>query len=129
MYIDFDISRADCIYCASPPKVTFRMMPLTQSWHSLNTVMCLSIGTRKKIINFPFVPNGKFIILRCPKIWANYSLIIMCLNNGTPSNHHFPFGTNGNVVVFRAPILRHIRVCHHKRKPQSLQVTEPQLTQ
>ena len=25
------------------------------------TVMCLSIGT-PKIINFPFVPNGKFII-------------------------------------------------------------------
>ena len=25
---------------------------------SINTVMCLSIGT-PKIINFPFVPNGK----------------------------------------------------------------------
>ena len=32
-----------------------------------NTVMCLSIGT-PKIINFPFVPNGKFIIFGCPKI-------------------------------------------------------------
>ena len=31
------------------------------------TVMCLSIGT-PKIIHFPFVPNGKFIIFRCPKI-------------------------------------------------------------
>ena len=31
------------------------------------TLMCLSIGT-PKIINFPFVPNGKFIIFRCPKI-------------------------------------------------------------
>ena len=31
------------------------------------TVMCLSIGT-PKIINFPFVPNGKLIIFRCPKI-------------------------------------------------------------
>ena len=30
------------------------------------TLMCLSIGT-PKIINFPFVPNGKFIIFRCPK--------------------------------------------------------------
>ena len=31
------------------------------------TLMCLSIGTTKNI-NFPFVPNGKFIIFRCPKI-------------------------------------------------------------
>ena len=60
----------------------------------LYTVMCLSIGTPDKKINFPFVPNGKFIIFRCPKIWANYNLIIMCLNIGTPNNHHFPFGTN-----------------------------------
>ena len=29
------------------------------------TAMCLSIGT-PKIINFPFVPNGKFVIFRCP---------------------------------------------------------------
>ena len=71
--------------------------------------MCLSIGT-PKIINFPFVPNGKFIIFRCPKIWANYSLIIMCLNIGTLNNHHFPFGTNGKVVVLGVPILKHFRV-------------------
>ena len=31
------------------------------------TVMCFSIGT-PKIIDFPFVRNGKFIIFRCPKI-------------------------------------------------------------
>ena len=63
-----------------------------------------------KIINFPFVPNGKFITLRCPKIRANYSLIIMCSNIGTPNNHHFPFGTNGKVVVLGVPILKHFRV-------------------
>ena len=34
---------------------------------AVNTIMCLSIGT-PKIMNFPFVPNGKFIIFRCPKI-------------------------------------------------------------
>ena len=73
------------------------------------TVMCLSIGT-PKIINFPFVPNGKFIILGCPKIWAHYSLIVICLNIGTPNNHHFPFGTNGKVVVLGVPILKHFRV-------------------
>ena len=33
----------------------------------MNTVMYLNIGT-PKIIDFPFVPNGKFIIFRCPKI-------------------------------------------------------------
>ena len=72
--------------------------------------MCLSIGTLKNI-NFPFIPNGKFIIIFwCPKIWAQYSLIIMCLNIGTPQNHHFPFGTNGKVVVLGVPILKHFRV-------------------
>ena len=62
-----------------------------------------------KIINFPFVSNEKFIIFRCPKIWANYSLIIMYLNIGTLNNHHFPFGTNGKVVVLSVPILKHFR--------------------
>ena len=38
--------------------------------HHCVTLMCLSIGT-PKTINFPFVPNGKFIIFRCPKIWSN----------------------------------------------------------
>ena len=71
--------------------------------------MCLSNGT-PKIINFPFVPNGKFIIFRCPEIWTHYNLIEMCLNIGTPNNHHFPFGTNGKIVVFGVPILKHTRV-------------------
>ena len=44
-----------------------------------------------KIINFPFGTNGKFIIFRCPKVWAHYCLIIMCLNIGTPNNNYFPF--------------------------------------
>ena len=34
----------------------------------------------------------------------------MCLNIGTPNNHHFPFGTNGKVVVLGVPILKHFRV-------------------
>ena len=71
--------------------------------------MCLSIGA-PKIIHFPFVPNGKLIILRCPKIWAHYSLIIMCVNIGTAKIQHFPFGTNGKVVVLGVPILKHFRV-------------------
>ena len=41
---------------------------------------------------------------------AYYSLILMCLNIGTPNNHHFPIGTNGKVVVLGVPILKHFRV-------------------
>ena len=36
----------------------------------------------------------------------------MCSNIGTPYNHHFPFGTNGKVVVLGVPILKHFRVMH-----------------
>ena len=35
---------------------------------------------------------------------------MMCLNIGTPNKHHFPFGTNGKVVVLGVPILKHFRV-------------------
>ena len=31
----------------------------------------------------------------------------MCLNIGTPKTHHFPFGTNGKVVVLG---VRHFRI-------------------
>ena len=62
------------------------------------------------MINFPFVPNGKLIIFRGPKIWANYSLIIMRSIIWIPNNHHFPFGINGKVVVLGVPILKHFRV-------------------
>ena len=34
----------------------------------------------------------------------------MCSNIGTPNNHHFPFGTNGKVVVIGVPILKHFMV-------------------
>ena len=54
-------------------------------------VMCLSIGTPKNN-NFPFVPNGKFIIFRCPKILVHYSLSIICLNIGTANNQFFHLG-------------------------------------
>ena len=35
---------------------------------------------------------------------------MLCLNIGTPKNHHFSFGTNGKVVVLDVPILKHFRV-------------------
>ena len=57
--------------------------------------------------------------LGVPVPWAHYSLIIMYLNIGTPSNHHFPFGTNGKVVVLGVPILKHFSVvCKYKKKVQ-----------
>ena len=71
--------------------------------------MCLSMGI-PKIINFPFVPNGKLIIFRCHKIWVHYSLVILCSNIGTPQNNNFPFRTLGKVVVLGVPILKHFRV-------------------
>ena len=50
------------------------------------TVLCLNIGT--PINNkSPFVPNGKLIIFRYPKIMPHYNLVIMLLNIGTPKNH------------------------------------------
>ena len=51
------------------------------------------------------------IFLSVPKFLsvANYSLIIMYSNIGTPNNHQFPFGTNGKVVVLSVPILKHFR--------------------
>ena len=81
--------------------------------------MCLSIGT-PKIINFPFVPNGKLNIFRCPKFWAHYSLIVMCLNIGTLKNHHIPFGTNEKVVVLGVPKLKHFKVNKTKKLIQTI---------
>ena len=69
-----------------------------------------------KIINFPFVPNGKLIILGVPK----FGHIVMCLNIGTPNNHHFPFGTKGKVVVLGVPILKHFRVMPHSEDPDEV---------
>ena len=43
-----------------------KMYPTKQHFFLSSTIMCLSIGT-PKIINFPFVPNGKLIILGVPK--------------------------------------------------------------
>ena len=40
-------------------------LPHIKDGEMVFTVICLSIGTLK-ILNFSFVPNGKFIIFRCP---------------------------------------------------------------
>ena len=68
-----------------------------------NTLECLSIGT-PKIINFPFVSNGKLMFFRCPNNQALCNEAVLCLNFGTPENKmNFPFGTNGKFIIFRCP--------------------------
>ena len=52
------------------------------------TLKCLSIGT-PKIINFPFVSNGKLMVFRCPNIQAHCNEAVLCLNFGTPENNEF----------------------------------------
>ena len=49
---------------------------------------CLSIET-PKIINFPFVSNGKLMVHRCPNIQAHYNEAVLCLNFGTPESNEF----------------------------------------
>ena len=53
-----------------------------------------------------------YLFLGVPKF--GHITVIMCLNIGTPKNHHYSYGTNGKVVVSGVPILKHfrgIRVC------------------
>ena len=75
----------------------------------INTLKCLSIGT-PKISNFPFVLNGKLMILGVPI----FKHIIMRLYSALILGHlkimNFPFGTNGKFIILGVPILKHIRV-------------------
>ena len=57
---------------------------------AMHTLKCLSIGT-PKIINFPFVSNGKFMFLRGPNIQTHYNEAVIYLNFGTPKNNKFSF--------------------------------------
>ena len=75
------------------------------------TLKCLKIGT-PKIINFPFVPNGKLMYFRCPSIQADCNEAVIYLHFGTPKIMNFPFGTNGKFIILGVPILKHIRVTH-----------------
>ena len=52
------------------------------------TLKCLSIGT-PKIINFPFVSNGKLMFFRGPNIQAHCNEAVLCLNFGTSENNEF----------------------------------------
>ena len=63
------------------------------------TLKCLSIGT-PKIINFPFVSNGKLMIFRCPNIETHYNEAVTDLNFGTPKNNEFSIWNKWKICYF-----------------------------
>ena len=63
------------------------------------TLKCLSIGT-PKIINFPFVSNGKLMIFRCPNIPTDYNEAVLCLNIGTPENNEVSIWDKWKIYYF-----------------------------
>ena len=84
-------------------KITFLKKMSFQKLSTIcHTLKCSSIGT-PKIINFPFVPNGKLMILGVPI----FEHIIIRLKSAKILGHlkimNFPFGTNGKFITFRCP--------------------------
>ena len=50
------------------------------------------------------------LFLGVPKL-GHITAHLQCAKNiRTPNNHHFPFATNGKIVVLGVPILKHFRV-------------------
>ena len=72
---------------------------LTSTSLRAHTLKCLSIGT-PKIINFPFVSNGKLMIFRCPNIQTDYNEAVLCLNFGTPENSEFSIWDKWKIYYF-----------------------------
>ena len=52
--------------CARMVKAVKLLLGRLKNFNRTLTLKCLSIGT-PKIINFPFVSNGKFMVFTCPK--------------------------------------------------------------
>ena len=75
---------------------------LTEVYPFTFTLKCLSIGT-PKIINFPFVSNGKLMVFRCPNIQAHSNDAVLCLNFGTPENNEICFWDKWKIYYFRCP--------------------------
>ena len=63
------------------------------------TLKCLYIGT-PKIINFPFVSNGKLMFFRGPNIQAHCNEAVLCLNFGTPENNEFSIWDKWKIYYF-----------------------------
>ena len=67
--------------------------------HICHPLKCLSIGT-PKIINFPFVSNGKLMVFRSPNIQAHYNEAVLCLKFGTPENYEFSIWDKWKIYHF-----------------------------
>ena len=50
------------------------------------------------------------LFLGVPKFGHITGQLQSAKNIRTPNNHHFPFATNGKIVVLGVPILKHFRV-------------------
>ena len=74
-----------------------------------NTLKCLSIRT-PKTINFPFVPNGKLMVLGVPIFEHIISSLQYAQLLGYLKIINFTFRTNGNFIILGVPILRHFTV-------------------
>ena len=73
------------------------------------TLKCLSIGTLK-IIDFPFVPNGKSMVLGVPIFKPIYLSCNFAKILGHLKIINLPFGTMENLLFLGVPILKHITV-------------------
>ena len=63
----------------------------------MNTLKCLSIGTLK-ITDFPFVPNGKSMVLGVPIVKSNIFRLCFSQILGHLKIINFPFGTMENLL-------------------------------
>ena len=66
------------------------------------TLKCLSIGT-PKTINFPFVPNGKLMVLGV-RLFEHMMIRLFCAQIlGYLKIINFTFRTNDNFIIFGCP--------------------------
>ena len=65
----------------------------------IGTLKCLSIGT-PKIINFPFVSNGKLMVITRPGVQANHNEAVLGLNFVTPENNEFSIWNKWKIYCF-----------------------------
>ena len=65
----------------------------------MSILKCLSIVTTK-IINFPFVSNGKFMVIMCSNIQAHYNEAVLCFQFGTPENNEFSIWNKWKIYYF-----------------------------
>ena len=84
----------------SSSRVSERNQILKILMSHIHTLKCLKIGTPKSI-NFPFVPNGKLMIFRCPSIQARCNEAVIYLHFGTPKNNEFSIWNKWKIYYFK----------------------------